>query len=228
MSSTTERVVLCDPEITCVRVVDLRFPTSLNQIGSDAVNRDPDDSAAYCILETDAGVEGHGLTFTLGRGTELCVMALQYLSQFVRGRRLSSLTNDLAAFSRQITGDTQFRWLGPEKGVIHMAAAALINAVWDLYARVEGKPLWKLLADLEPEEIVRAFDFTYIEDVITPKQAEDLLRKRAAGKEVRLNELEQHGYPAYTTSVGWIGFNDEKIRDLFAAKRSRKAGPTSN
>ena len=214
MSSTTERVVLCDPEITCVRVVDLRFPTSLNQIGSDAVNRDPDYSAAYCILETDAGVEGHGLTFTLGRGTELCVMALQYLSQFVRGRRLSSLTNDLAAFSRQITGDTQFRWLGPEKGVIHMAAAALINAVWDLYARVEGKPLWKLLADLEPEEIVRAFDFTYIEDVITPKQAEDLLRKRAAGKEVRLNELEQHGYPAYTTSVGWIGFNDEKIRDL--------------
>jgi L-fuconate dehydratase len=214
VSLTTDRVVLGDPKITCVRVIDLRFPTSLNQIGSDAVNRDPDYSAAYCILETDVGLEGHGLTFTLGRGTELCVMALQYLSRFVRGRRLSSLTNDLAAFSRQITGDTQFRWLGPEKGVIHLAAAALINAVWDLYARVEGKPLWRLLADLEPEEIVRVVDFSYIEDAITPKQAEDLLRKRAVGKDIRLSKLEEHGYPAYTTSVGWIGFSDQKIRDL--------------
>jgi len=139
-------------------------------VGSDAVNRDPDYSAAYCILETDTGVEGHGLTFTLGRGTELCVCAIQYLSQFVRGRKLSSLTTDFAAFSRQLTRDTQFRWLGPEKGVIHLAAAALINAVWDLYARVEGKPLWKLLADLEPEEIVRAVDFTYISDAITPEE----------------------------------------------------------
>jgi len=137
---------LKDPKITNVRVLDLRFPTSRQQIGSDAVNRDPDYSAAYCILETDAGVEGHGLTFTLGRGTELCVSALQYLSRFVQGRHLSSLTDDLAAFSRQLTGDSQFRWLGPEKGVIHLSAAALINAVWDLYARVEGKPLWKLLS----------------------------------------------------------------------------------
>jgi len=205
---------LNDPRITQVRVVDLRFPTSLNQVGSDAVNRDPDYSAAYCALETDAGVEGHGLTFTLGRGTELCVSALQYLSQFVRGRRLSSLTSDLAAFSRQLTADSQFRWLGPEKGVIHLAAAALINAVWDLYARVEGKPLWKLLADLDPEEIVRAVDFTYITDAITPEEALDLLKERASGKETRLRHLEQHGYPAYTTSAGWIGFSDDKIRSL--------------
>src|SRR5579864_7747574 len=166
-----EKLNLSDPKITDIRVIDLRFPTSLQQIGSDAVNKDPDYSAAYCILETDAGVEGHGLTFTLGRGTELCVSALQYLSRFVRGRNLSSLTDDLVAFSRQLTGDTQFRWLGPEKGVIHLAAAALINSVWDLYARVEEKPLWKLLADFEPEQIVGAIDFAHITDAITPDEA---------------------------------------------------------
>jgi L-fuconate dehydratase len=205
---------LRDPKIANVRVVDLRFPTSSQQIGSDAVNRDPDYSAAYCILETDAGVEGHGLTFTLGRGNELCVSALKYLSRFVKGRYLSSLTVDLAAFSRQLTGDTQFRWLGPEKGVIHLAAAALINAVWDLYARVEGKPLWKLLADMEPEQIVRAIDFSYITDAITREEALDLLKERAPCKDTRLQHLQQNGYPAYTTSAGWIGFSDDKIRRL--------------
>ncbi len=203
-----------DPKITNVRVLDLRFPTSRQQIGSDAVNRDPDYSAAYCVLETDAAVEGHGLTFTLGRGTELCVSALQYLARFVHGRHLSSLTDDLAAFSRQLTGDSQFRWLGPEKGVIHLSAAALINAVWDLYARVEGKPLWKLLADLEPEQIVRAIDFTYITDALTPEEALALLKERAPCKQTRQKFLEQNGYPAYTTSAGWIGFSDDKIRRL--------------
>ena len=203
-----------NPKITDVRIFDLRFPTSLCGIGSDAVNRDPDYSAAYCILETDAGVEGHGFTFTLGRGTELCVSALRYLSRFVHGRNLSSLTDDLAAFSRELTGDTQFRWLGPEKGVIHLAAAALLNAVWDLYARVEEKPLWKLLADLEPEQIVRAIDFTYITDAMTPEEAIALLKERTSCKEARQRHLEQHGYPAYTTSAGWIGFDDDKIRLL--------------
>jgi L-fuconate dehydratase len=205
---------LRDPKITDVRVIDLRFPTSSQQIGSDAVNRDPDYSAAYCILETDAAVEGHGLTFTLGRGNELCVSALDYLSRFVQGRYLSSLTADFAAFSRQLTGDSQFRWLGPEKGVIHLAAAALINAVWDLYARVEGKPLWKLLADMEPEQIVRAIDFTYITDAITRDEALDLLKERTRCKDTRLQHLQQNGYPAYITSVGWIGFSDDKIRRL--------------
>ena len=195
-------------------MIDLRFPTSSQQIGSDAVNRDPDYSAAYCILETDAAVEGHGLTFTLGRGNELCVSALDYLSRFVQGRYLSSLTADFAAFSRQLTGDSQFRWLGPEKGVIHLAAAALINAVWDLYARVEGKPLWKLLADMEPEQIVRAIDFTYITDAITRDEALDLLKERTRCKDTRLQHLKQNGYPAYITSVGWIGFSDDKIRRL--------------
>ncbi len=205
---------MSDAKITDVRVLDLRFPTSRHQIGSDAVNRDPDYSAAYCILETDAGVEGYGLAFTLGHGTELCVLALQYLSRFVRGRNLSSLTDDTVAFSRQLTEDSQFRWLGPEKGVIHLAAAALINAVWDLYARTQGKPLWKLLSDFEPEQIVRCVDFKYIEDALTPQEALDLLKTHTACQATRLHDLEKHGYPAYTTSAGWFGFSDDKIRQL--------------
>jgi L-fuconate dehydratase len=207
-------VSLSDPKITNVRVLDLRFPTSLHHIGSDAVNTDPDYSAAYCILETDAGIEGYGLAFTLGHGTELCVLALEYLAQFVKGRSLSSATDDTVAFSRQLTEDSQFRWLGPEKGVIHLAAAALINAVWDLFARAEGKPLWKLLTDFEPEQIVRSIDFKYIDDAITQEEALDLLKARKPGQSARLRELERHGYPAYTTSAGWFGFSDDKIRHL--------------
>jgi L-fuconate dehydratase len=195
-------------------VIDLRFPTSRENIGSDAVNKDPDYSAAYCILSTDSEFEGHGLTFTLGRGTELCVLALQYLSQYVTGRLLGSIAEDFSAFSRQLTDDSQFRWLGPEKGVIHMAAGALINAVWDLYAKVEGKPLWQLLADLSPEQLVRAVDFRYIDDAISRSEAIDILTASQTGMAERLVRLETHGYPAYTTSAGWFGFSDEKIRRL--------------
>jgi L-fuconate dehydratase len=201
-------------QITDVRVVDLRFPTSRDHIGSDAVNKDPDYSAAYCILETDVGVEGHGLTFTLGRGTDLVVQALQYLSRYVVGRSLSSLTDDLRAFGRQLTDDSQFRWLGPEKGVIHLATGALINAVWDLYARVEKKPLWQLLAEMEPAQLLRAVDFRYIDDAISEAEALDLLTARREGQADRLTFLREHGYPAYTTSVGWFGYSEEKIRRL--------------
>jgi len=197
-----------------VRVVDLRFPTSREHIGSDAVNKDPDYSAAYCILETDAGIEGHGLTFTLGRGTELCVSALNYLARFVQGRSLNSITSDLHAFYLQVTGDTQFRWLGPEKGVIHLACGALINAVWDLYAKAEGKPVWRLLADMTPEQIVSIIDFRYIADALSPAEALDILERGRQGQAERLKLLEAEGYPAYTTSVGWFGFSDEKIRRL--------------
>ncbi|MDQ2835666.1 MAG: fuconate dehydratase [Acidobacteriota bacterium] len=201
--------------ITAVRVIDLRFPTSLHQIGSDAVNKDPDYSAAYCILETNSSLTGHGLTFTLGRGTELVVQALRYLSRYLIDRTLSSLTEDLCAFSRQLTGDTQFRWLGPEKGVIHLAAGALLNAVWDLYARAEKKPLWKLLADLDPAQLLKSVDFQYIDDALTPSEALDILeRARGTGQPQRLAHLQQHGYPAYTTSVGWFGYSEEKIRRL--------------
>lgn len=201
--------------ITAVRVIDLRFPTSREQIGSDAVNTDPDYSAAYCILETNSALEGHGLTFTLGRGTDLVVLALEYLSRYAINRTLSSITNDLRAFSRQLTDDTQFRWLGPEKGVIHLATAALINAVWDLYAKAEKKPVWQLLADMAPQKILNAIDFRYIDDALTPPEALDILdAARRSGKLERLTHLQQTGYPAYTTSVGWFGYSEEKIRRL--------------
>ena len=203
-----------DLTITNVRVIDLRFPTSREKIGSDAVNKDPDYSAAYCILETDGDLEGHGLTFTLGRGTELCVNALNYLSRAVMGRSLSSITDDFASFVRELTADSQFRWLGPEKGVIHLAAGALINCVWDLYARVEQKPVWKLLSEMEPEQIVRAIDFRYITDALTPDEALALLKRQSPGKQQRLDLLERQGYPAYTTSVGWFGFTDDQVRRL--------------
>lgn len=200
--------------ITNVRVVDLRFPTSREAIGSDAVNKDPDYSAAYCILETDGDLEGHGLTFTLGRGTELCVTAIQYLSKFVCNRTLESMTSDLNGLYLQLVGDTQFRWLGPEKGVIHLACGALLNAVWDLYAKAEGKPVWRLLADMTPEEIVAIIDFRYTADALSPEEALEILRAGKNGQAERLAELEAKGYPAYTTSVGWFGFSDEKIRRL--------------
>src|ERR1700757_1294381 len=193
-----ERNALKNLKITNARVIDLRFPTSRENIGSDAVNVDPDYSAAYCILETNHGLIGYGLTFTLGRGTELCVEALRYLTRFVVGRDLSSITDDLGAFYRQLTCDSQFRWLGPEKGVIHLATGALINAVWDLYARVEGKPLWKVLADMDAEEIVRAIDFRYITDALTRDEALELLRGRKACMDTRLKQLQETGYPAYT------------------------------
>ena len=200
--------------VTHVEIVDLRFPTSREQIGSDAVNKDPDYSAAYCILSTDSELKGHGLAFTLGRGTELVAEAMAYLSRNLCGRTLSSITRDLNAFYLELSGDTQFRWLGPEKGVIHLACGALINAVWDLYAKSEGKPVWRLLAEMEPEQILGAIDFRYIEDALTRDEALAILRKGKEGQSERLAKIAKEGYPAYTTSVGWFGFTDEKIRRL--------------
>jgi L-fuconate dehydratase len=200
--------------ITNVRVVDLRFPTSRESIGSDAVNKDPDYSAAYCILETNNGIEGHGLTFTLGRGNELCVLAIEYLARFVKGRSLDSLVVNMAAFCRELTDDSQFRWLGPEKGIIHLATGALINAVWDLYARSEGKPLWQLLSDLDIEHLLCAIEFRYIDDALSLEEARSILETARDGKVERIALLRREGYPAYTTSVGWYGFSDQKIREL--------------
>lgn len=202
--------------ITRVDVHDIRFPTSQGLDGSDAMNPDPDYSAAYVILHTDAGdtIEGHGLTFTIGRGNELCVAAVEALAPLVRGMSLRDITADMGAFWRRITGDSQLRWVGPEKGVIHLATAALVNAVWDLWAKVEGKPLWKLLADLSPEEIVRCIDFRYITDALTPDDALEILRRHHATRGEREAELARAGYPAYTTSAGWLGYPDDKIRQL--------------
>src|SRR5690606_10433245 len=202
--------------ITDVLVKDVRFPTSKSLDGSDAMNPDPDYSAAYVILKTDHPdrLEGHGLTFTIGRGNELCAAAIHSLAPLVKGKSLEGFTANMGAFWKMITGGSQLRWLGPEKGVIHLATGAVVNAVWDLYAKVEGKPLWKLLADMSPEELVRCIDFTYITDAITPKKAIELLKSKAEGKQERIDYLLANGYPAYTTSAGWLGYSDEKMRRL--------------
>src|SRR5918998_6744024 len=202
--------------ITDVVTRDIRFPTSQNLDGSDAMNPAPDYSAAYVILKTDSpdGHEGHGLTFTIGRGNELCVAAIEALSPLVLGGTLESFAEDMGAFWHHVTGDSQLRWLGPEKGVIHLATAAMVNAVWDLYAKVEGKPLWKLLSDMTPEELVSCVDFRYITDAITPDEALEILRRNEPTKAAREQGMLAHGFPAYTTSAGWLGYSDEKIRRL--------------
>ncbi|WP_163400039.1 L-fuconate dehydratase [Flavobacterium fluviatile] len=202
--------------ITNLVIKDVRFPTSKSLDGSDAMNPDPDYSAAYVILETNHpdGISGHGLTFTIGRGNELCVAAINSLSPLLIGKALSTFTNDMAGFWRMITGDSQLRWLGPEKGVIHLATGAIVNAVWDLYAKVEGKPLWKLLADMTPEQFIACVDFTYITDAITAEEALAMLKNKEATKKERIKNLEATGYPAYTTSAGWLGYSDEKMRRL--------------
>jgi len=200
--------------ITDCTVRDIRVPTSRLRTGSDAMHPDPNYSAAYVVLHTrgGGGVEGHGLTFTIGRGNELCVAAVEALAPLVVGKTLGAIKDDMAGFWRSITSESQLRWVGPEKGVIHLATAALVNAVWDLYAKAEGKPLWKLLADMTPEELVACVDFRYISDAITPAEARDLLAENAGTRADREAELRRHGYPAYTTSVGWLGYSDEEIR----------------
>jgi L-fuconate dehydratase len=201
---------------TITRVVarDIRFPTSDALDGSDAMNEAPDYSAAYATLQTDTSLEGHGLTFTIGRGNELCVAAIEALAPLVEGRTLESFTADMGAFWRHVTGDSQLRWVGPEKGVIHLATAAIVNAVWDLWAKTEAKPLWKLLSDMSPEEVVRCVDFRYITDALTPEEALAILRENDLTKAEREVEMLRHGFPAYTTSAGWLGYSDEKLRRL--------------
>ncbi|HWB98900.1 MAG TPA: L-fuconate dehydratase [Bryobacteraceae bacterium] len=194
---------------------DIRFPTSRAHIGSDATHPDPDYSAAYVTLRTSTpGLEGNGLTFTIGRGTEVCVAAIRALAPILRGKSIEELTADLRGTWRSLTSDTQLRWIGPEKGVIHLATAALVNAIWDLYAKVEGKPLWKLLVDLTPEQVVACIDFRYITDALTPEEALDILKRNAPGKAAREAEMRHAGFPAYTTSAGWLGYDDDQIRRL--------------
>jgi L-fuconate dehydratase len=203
------------PAITSIEVVDVRFPTSEGSHGSDAMHPDPDYSAAYVILHTDSpGAEGHGLTFTIGRGNELCVAAVESLAPLVVGQSVAAIRGDMSGFWRRMTSDSQLRWVGPEKGVIHLATAAVVNAVWDLIAKLEGKPLWKLLAEMEPEQIVAAIDFRYIADALTPEEALGILRRNRPGRREREEEMLRDGYPAYTTSAGWLGYPDEQIRRL--------------
>lgn len=196
-------------------VKDIRFPTSKSLDGSDAMNPDPDYSAAYLILKTNiAGLEGHGLTFTIGRGNDICVQAIKAFMPMVIGQSLENITDNFGAFWHKLNGDSQLRWLGPEKGVIHISLGAVVNAIWDLYAKSERKPLWKLIADMSPEQLLSCIDFTYITDLITPEKALELLKRQAGSKQERVAQLLEQGYPSYTTSVGWLGYSDEKIRRL--------------
>ncbi|CAI4219443.1 unnamed protein product [Parascedosporium putredinis] len=175
---------------------DVRFPTSLDKTGSDAMNAAGDYSAAYCILETDSSVQGHGMTFTIGRGNDIVCRAIDHTW-------------------RHLVNDSQLRWIGPEKGVIHLALGAVVNAIWDLWAKVLGKPVWRVVADMSPEEFVRCIDFRYITDAITPEEAIDLLRASEEGKAQRLEDaLNSRAVPAYTTSAGWLGYGEEKMKDL--------------
>ena len=202
--------------ITSVRVHDVRFPTSLTADGSDAMNKDGDYSAAYVVLETDdPELSGFGFTFTIGRGNDLCAAAARQRAAPLVGRNVGELVGDLGAIYRELASDSQLRWLGPEKGVVHLAMAAVMNALWDMAARVAGKPLWELLADMTPEQLVDAADLRYLSDVLTRDQALELLREMMPGRAQRIAELElRGGYPCYTTSAGWLGYTDEKLRRL--------------
>jgi L-fuconate dehydratase len=195
-------------------VRDIRFPTSDNLDGSDAIHVDPDYSCAYVTLKTDSDLEGDGITFTLGRGTELCVATIETLKPFVVGQSLEAITSDFAGFWHRICNESQLRWLGPERGLIHMSVAAIINAIWDLYAKHEGKPLWKLLADLSPEQIVNCIDFHHITDALTAGEALAILKENESTKAAREAELLDIGLPSYTTSAGWMGYADDYRRTL--------------
>lgn len=201
--------------IVSAEALDLRFPTSDTLGGSDAMNPAPDYSAAYVILRTNHdGLEGHGLTFTIGRGNEVCVAAIKALAPFVVDLELEELRENIGGVWRRLVGDSQLRWLGPEKGVIHLAAAALTNALWDLRAKAEGAPVWRLVANMTPEEIVAAIDFRHMTDVLTPEEALDLLRDARRGVDARAATLKRSGYPAYTTAPGWLGYSDDQLREL--------------
>jgi len=212
--------------ITGLRVRDIRTPTSRSAAGSDAMHTDPDYSAAYVVLTTDHrdGLAGHGITFTIGRGTEVCVKAVEALAPFVVGLALESIIADMGAFWRRLTGESQLRWIGPEKGAIHLATAAIVNAVWDLYAKVEGKPVWKLVADMTPEQFVSCIDFRYLSDALTRDEALDILRRNMPSRAQREAEMRRDGYPAYITSAGWMGYSDDRVRAL--CREARRAGWT--
>ena len=201
--------------ITGLRTFDLRFPTSAARDGSDAMNPDPDYSAAYVILDTDVeGLSGHGLTFTIGRGNDICCMAIEAMRHLVVGLDLDWIAESPSRLWRHLTGDSQLRWIGPDKGAMHLATGAVVNAIWDLWAKAAGKPVWRLVAEMSPEEIVGIVDFRYLTDAITPDEALAILRKAEPGKADRIATLEREGYACYTTSAGWLGYPDDKLRRL--------------
>jgi L-fuconate dehydratase len=201
--------------ITSVDVVDVRFPTSLTADGSDAMNKDGDYSAAYVILKTDdPALRGYGFTFTIGRGNDICALAAEQRAKPLIGKNVEAIVADLGGTYRTLKSDSQLRWLGPEKGVEHLAMAAVMNAVWDMAARKAGKPLWRLLTDMTPEQLVDVADLQYLSDAITRDEAVSMLAELAPTRQARIAELQASGYPCYTTSAGWLGYSDEKLRRL--------------
>jgi len=201
-------------KITSLSTCDIRFPTSEQLDGSDATNKDPDYSAAYVTIETEQGNQGFSLIFTIGRGNDICCLAVESMRHLVIGHDLDDIKADMGHFYDQLRSDSQIRWLGPENGVMHMAAGAIANAVWDMWARSEEKPVWRLLADMDPEHFVDCIDLRYVDDVLTREEALAIVRKNTATRDERIEHLERSGYPAYTTSAGWLGYDDEKLQRL--------------
>lgn len=201
-------------EIVGLTTYDVRFPTSEQRHGSDAINVDPDYSAAYIVIETEQGDRGFSLIFTIGRGNNLCCQAVEDMRHLVLGSDFEEIRSDIAAFHDRLRSDSQLRWLGPEKGVIHMAVGGIVNAVWDMWARNEGKPVWRLLCEMTPEAFVRCLDFRYVTDAITPDEALAIVRRNADTRAERIERMLREGFPAYTTSPGWLGYDDDKLRRL--------------
>ncbi|WP_435228811.1 enolase C-terminal domain-like protein [Pseudopelagicola sp. nBUS_20] len=200
--------------ITHYSVHDIRFPTSKSLDGSDAMNLAPDYSAAYVVLHVNHGPDGHGMTFTIGRGNEICCAAIEAVADLLIGRDVEGLFADMGAMWRLLTGDSQLRWTGPEKGVIHLAAAAVINAVWDMYGKYVGRPVWRLISEMSAQEMVSLIDWRYLSDSLSPSEAKERLQECEPTRHLRLSQMESMGYPAYTTSAGWLGYSDNKIKSL--------------
>lgn len=200
--------------IESIEVTDVRFPTSRQLDGSDAMNPAPDYSASYVVVRLADGTAGHGLTFTIGRGNEIVVAAIDALKPRVLNKDFDDIRKHMGQFWASLTGDSQLRWIGPDKGAIHLATAAIVNALWDLWGKMDGKPVWRLLADMSPEELVDTLDFRFVKDLLSPDEALALLKSMERGKKDRIRNLLDDGYPAYTTAAGWLGYSEEKIRRL--------------
>ncbi|MGP9797579.1 enolase C-terminal domain-like protein [Halomonas sp. 86] len=201
--------------ITAIDLIDLRFPTSDSSDGSDAVNKDADYSAAYLRLITDDdALYGCGFTFTIGRGNDICLQAVNALASRFVGRDVAELCDKPGQAYRELAEDSQLRWLGPDKGVVHLARAAVMNAVWDLAARRAGLPLWQYICEMEPADLVNQLDLSYLSDVLTADEAVAMLEEQRQYREERISDLKGHGFQCYTTSAGWLGYSDEKLERL--------------
>ena len=213
-STAPQRGLPMSNRIIRLDTTDLRFPTSESLDGSDARNKAPDYSAAYIEMETESGLTGNGLIFTIGRGNDICCHAVESMRHLVVGRDFDDIRADIGGFYKGLRSDSQLQWLGPQKGVIHMATGGIVNTIWDMVARHAGKPVWRLLADMSAEQFVDCLDLEHVSDVLTREEALDIVRDNQAGKQARIDALHASGFPAYTTSAGWLGYSDEKLRRL--------------